>query len=183
MRLRKISKTTTILLLIIGVLATAFATVYYTRTITNQATIKAAWGISLWRTDASYQNPVEMITAINWGELDPGTEFTTNQLYGTCLKLKNDGNTEVWVAWQLDPTTPLPSGVTLTARYCYGGSDWMDLLQNSFADIHINKGAFSGVSSDPNAGRIEWKLSIDLYADPGAFAFNILLKAADSSSG
>jgi hypothetical protein len=169
-------------LLIATCLTTAFATVYFTRTITNTATIKAAWGISLWRTDASYVNPIEMITAIGWGELDPGIEFTTNQLYGTCLKLKNDGNAEVHVAWQLDPATPLPSGITLTARYCTG-ANWMALAQNDFSYIAIPKGVLSGDVGDPNSGRIEWKLSIDQYADPGAFAFNILLKAADSTSG
>jgi hypothetical protein len=182
MRLKKLSRTSLALLIIIGVLATAFATIYFSRTITNNATIKSSWGLSLWRMDAGYVNPVEMITSIAWGEIDPGTYVTTNQLFGTCLKLKNDGNTEIHVAWQLDPTTPLPSGVTLTAKYCYGDG-WWDLPENDFSTITIAKGSFSGDSGNPNSGRIEFKLTIDSFADPTAFSFNILLKAADTSTG
>ena len=159
------------------------ASIMYSRTITNTATIKAAWGISLWRMDGAYVNPVELITSIAWGELDPGTTKNTNSLFGTCLKLKNDGNAEVHVAWQLDPTTPLPSGVSLTAWYSNSGGTYWALAENDFAIITIQPGQCSGDAGYPNSGKIEFRLTIDQFAPPTAFGFNILLNAADSASG
>jgi hypothetical protein len=158
------------------------ASIMYSRTVTNYATIKAAWGISLWRMDGSYVNPVELVTSIAWGELNPGTAQNTNSLFGTCLKLKNDGNAIVHVAWQLDPTTPLPTGVTLTARFSSGASYW-DLPANDYATIVIEPGRFSGSPNEPNSGKIEFTLTIDQFAPPTSFVFGILLNAADSASG
>lgn len=160
-----------------------YATIQYTRTIGNNAGVKTAWNVQLWRMDASYVNPQEMITLIQWPDLDPATTFTTNQLYGTCLKLKNTGNSLIYVAWELSPATPLPSGVTLTARYAITTSTWIDLAQLDFNTISIEPGQFSGTTLDPNVGRIEFKLTIDAYATSGPFSFNILLHAADTNAG
>jgi len=158
----------------------AIGAVMYTRMVSNVATIKAAWGITLWRMSPDYLTPVEVINSIAWGELNPGELLSTNYLFGTCLKLKNDGNVQVYVAWALDGT--LPSGVTLTAQYCASGSDFSPLPQNNFGIISIPPGEFSG-SPLANPGRVEWILSTSPETPPGSFSFNIILKGADSSTG
>ena len=166
-------------LLIATCLTTALGTLYFTRTIGNNVTIKAAWNIALFRWDTQ-----AYITSIAWGEVDPGTLITTNQLFsGTCLKIKNNGNAEVFVAWQLDPTTPLPPGVVLTASYEYAPGAMHNLAQNDFSEIEIGPGQFSGSPTEMSPGRIEFDLNVGLYASPGGISFNILLLAADTNLG
>lgn len=166
------------LLLIASCLATAFGTLYFTRQITNQLTIKSAWNIALWRWDIQ-----SAITTIDWGSLDPGIQISTNQLFsGTCLKIKNNGNAEVFVAWKLDSATPLPTGVVLTARYEYAPGSMADLPQNDYSQIEIGPGQFSG-GAGMQPGRIEFDLTIDQYASPGSATFIIDLLAADSATG
>lgn len=166
------------LVLIAACSMSAFAAVYFTRQITNQLTIKSAWNIALFRWDTQ-----TFITAIDWGSLDPGIQISTNQLFsGTCLKIKNNGNAEVFVAWKLDPATPLPTGVVLTARYEYASGSMANLPQNDYSQIDIGAGQFSG-GTGGSPGRIEFDLSIDQFASPGSATFIIDLLAADSSSG
>jgi hypothetical protein len=156
-----------------------YAVVQYTRTITNTAGVKSAWNVQLWKV-----NPPEMLTSIEWGDMDPGTTWTTNQLFsGTCMRLKNVGNSLIWVAWELDPTTPLPSGVTFSVRYGITGTQMIDLAELDFSTISIEPGLFSGNEGDPNSGKVEFKLTLDQYATPGGFSFNILLHAADTNLG
>lgn len=139
-------------LLIATALSTAFATVFYTRTIGNNGNVKAAWNIALFRWDTQAD-----ITSIPWGDVDPGVVITTNQLFsGTCLKIKNNGNAEVFVAWKLDPTTPLPPGLVLTARYEYAPGAMSDLPQNDYSQIDISPGQFSGSPTEMSPGRIEF---------------------------
>lgn len=146
-----------------------FATLYFTRPIGNNATINAHWDIKLLRGDT-----LEVINTIEWGSLDPGTVISTNQLYsGLCNKIKNLGNSIVYVAWQLDAGSTLPAGVTITAEY--GEPPTIAYPQNSYLVV-IGP---DSISTD----RVEFILTTSAATPPGSFSFTINLLAADSGSG
>jgi hypothetical protein len=131
------------------------------------------------------------ITTLQWGNLSDGETYSSYNQIGA-LKIKNPTSRPEYVAWELDPSTPLPSGFTLSAKYVGPrpsylgyGYDWLPYPQNDFL-VFIKAYQFSEDpterSSDPQIGKIEFDLTLNGAAS-GPFIFNILLKSADSASG
>jgi hypothetical protein len=146
-----------------------YAVLKYTATVSNTAMIKG-YQITLWRTDTNVA-----VTSITWGDLETGTSKDTETILGFTqqLKIKNTGDYDCYAGWKLDPTTPLPQGVTLTAEgYKNGG--WQTWTQNDmsmFPLITIN-----GLTAYP----VRWTLTVASDASRGSLTFNILLLATNS---
>ena len=157
------------LCLISMLVCTTMGYMWFTRQIPNTCTINAQWDIKLLRGDT-----MEVLTSIDWGNLNPGETRTTNQLYaGKCNYIRNDGNSLAYIAWQLDPSSVLPAGVSITAKY--GDPPSTVWTQNQFSSVCVGAGE--------TYGRVEFDLSTSLTSPPGAFSFTINLLAADSGMG
>lgn len=155
-------------------MTTAYAVIKYTTTISNTATIKG-YEVTLWRTDTN-----EAVINIAWGDLDQGTSKTTEVVFGFeyCLKVKNTGDYDSYIAWKLDESTPLPEGVTLTAQWTnQGDGTWSnEIPQNDFS-------AFGLVSVGGLSKPIRWTLTIGADVPRQSIDFTILLLSADTSTG
>jgi len=168
---RKARIAAVILLGILGASFAAYSLVKYTSQITNTATIKG-YEIILWRTDGTPQ----AVTAIAWGNLEKGTNTTTEQVLSLTQQLffKNTGDFVIYPAWNL--STPLPNNITLTCENYVGGA-WKSLPQNDynqFAWIPVN-----GLTTP-----IRFTLRVPLDAPRGPIPpFVINLLAADTGSG
>ena len=164
------------LMLLITLLTTmaAYAVIKYTEIIPTTGIIKG-YEIQLWQTDTNTR-----VTAIPWGDLETGTSKTTDEAFGfeKKLKIKNTGDYPCWIAWQLDPETPLPEGCTLIAQYYYvGGAQWRPLPENMFSD------SFTWKQWTTYTDSVMWTLTIDADVPRGEITFNILLLAADTELG
>jgi hypothetical protein len=128
------------------------------------------------------------ITTLQWGNLTDGETYSSYNQIGA-LKIKNPTSRPEYVAWELDPGTPLPAGFTLSAKYVGPrptwagyGYDWLPYPQNDFL-VFVKAYEFSvdptSKSSDPQIGKIEFDLTLNSAAS-GQFSFNITLSAADN---
>jgi len=153
----------------------AYAVLKYTGTVTNTATI-LGYQLSLWRTDSNVP-----ITAIPWGSLETGTTKDTEQVFSLTqqLKIKNVGDYACWIAWKIDPVTPLPNGITLSAHYYISGDAWYALPQNMFSDSNWGQVLVNAYTAFP----VRWTLTVPIDAPRGPLAFSIQLLAANTATG
>lgn len=159
-----------VLLTILAASFVAYAVIKFTTTIPNTANIKG-YEIILWRRDTNIA-----VNSIAWGNLETGTSKDTETIFSFSKKLtvKSLSDYVCWAAWKVDPTTPLPNGVTLVAEYDIGGG-WFALPQNDFSLIaNISPGEVS----DRN---LHWILTVPNDAPRGSLAFNIQLLAANTA--
>jgi hypothetical protein len=172
--------------------AIAYAIINTPEVVGNQGSVGEQFNglqAQLWLMYPNCTTGRRQITTLQWGNLTDGETYSSYNQIGA-LKIKNPTSRPEYVAWQLDPSTPLPSGFILTARYVGPrtlgyGYDWLPYPQNAFL-VFVRAYQFSAdpteQSTDPNIGKIEFDLTLN-GAAPGPFNFNILLKAADSASG
>jgi len=167
-RKSKILLASAFILMMIG---TAVATLYFIRQVGNQCAINAYWDIKLIRGDTG-----EVLNTIAWGNLDPGEYRSTNQLYGgLCTRIRNDGNSLTYVAWQLDPASTLPSGVSVGCKYESSPGSFVTWNQLSFSEVMVNPAEISV--------RIDIAIYTSPTTPPGTFTFTLNFHAADSGTG
>jgi hypothetical protein len=169
----KIALAAALIAIIIG---TTYAVIKYTSTVTNSVTIKG-YGIKLWRLDSD----TEVLT-INWTQLDLGTLKTSDDALGLPLSshklaIKNPGNYIAYIGWQIDPTTPLPTGVTITGQHT---NTETEPYQETWGP---NVFTFFVPAESVSSWRIRWTLNVGPNATRGTYNFTILLLASDNSSG
>jgi hypothetical protein len=159
--------------LIAVAVGTAFAAIHYTQTIPSSGNVLPSWFITLWRTDTS-----QAVLSLNFSDIQPGTSKSTADIFaGDVLRIKNLHCTlPCYCAWELDPLTPLPYGITLSALDESSPGVWTDWTQNYYGSIYILPNSLSD-------RRIEFLLTSNSTATVGPFSFNILLHAADSGTG
>ena len=170
---RKARIAAVILLSILGASFAAYSLVKYTSQVTNTATVKG-YEMVLWRTDGTPQ----AVTAIAWGDLETGTNKTTEQVLGFTqqLFLKNRGDFILYPAWNLSALTPLPNNITLTCEYFASGT-WKSLPQNDYNQ-------FAWIPVNGLTAPIRFVLTVPLDAPRGIIPpFIINLLAADTGSG
>jgi len=112
MNIKRINKTSLILMLIIAVMSSALAMVIQTRIITNTGTIKFVGDFNVF-SDSSCGTP---LTAINWEQMNKGGT------YSKIYYIKNTGSMgadTIYVFWNV---SELPTGFTLTMEW--DGSPW-----------------------------------------------------------
>lgn len=186
-------KITVLVLTIAAILSTsiAFALIYPPQVVGNQGSVvNAKDQVELWQMYPNCTTGLRQITTLNWGNLPDGATYSSYQQIGLLKILNPTGHSE-YVAWELDPSTPLPSGFTLSAKYVGPrpsieyGYDWLPYPQNEFL-VFAKAYQFSAdptdKSSDPQIGKIEFDLTLHGAAS-GPFSFNILLITADSLTG
>jgi hypothetical protein len=151
----------------------AYAVIKWQEKITNTAMIMG-YELALWRTDSNVE-----VTTIPWGNLETGTNKTTEQAFSFTekLKIKNVGDYACYIGWKLNST--LPNGITLTAEFFIIGDKWYNLPQNAFNASNFN------TLKNPNdfTYPVQWILTIPNDAPRGAINFDILLLAATTISG
>jgi len=158
-------KRTALLLAIVMILTSSvitYAAIKYTTWMSNAGRI-LGYEFTVFRSDTG-----QPVNVIPWGDLDQGTNRTTDEIFNGTLVVKNMGDKDLYFGWHVNSSTPLPSGVTLT---CILGTS-VDLPEDSY--YFINAG---------NSYAIRWTLIVSNSASRGSFAFDIVLLAADSSSG
>jgi len=163
-------------LLIATIITTVYAAVKFSSTLPNSVTVKG-YEIKLWRFDTNVE-----ATSISWGTMDIGSSKDSDialELPTTAHKLgfKNTGDYLAYIGWKIDPTTPLPTGFSMTGWHTNTESEPYQQTwgQNTFT--------FSVAAGSYSNWRVRWVLSIDTTATKGTYSFSILLLAADSSSG
>lgn len=132
--MQKIRKIVLVALLAVLMSSIAYSIIKYTTTITNTASI-IGYEIKLWRSDTGIA-----VESISWGNLDKNSAKDTEQVFNFSqqLKLKNTGDYITCVSWKLDPATPLPANVTLTAAFENGGWNiWNPLVTDALGPIPI----------------------------------------------
>lgn len=164
------------LMMIAVVIGISYAAIKYTVTIPNDVTIRG-YKIQLWRLDSGAE-----VTSISWGDLDLGTSKDSDTVLGLPtathkLAIKNIGDYAAYVGWQIDPLTPLPDGVTMTGQHANMETEGYQQTWNE------NVFTFSVPAGQVSPWRIRWTLTISQDAEMGSYNFNILLLAADSSTG
>jgi hypothetical protein len=160
-----------ILLLSVLLTGIVYSVLQYTATVINTAYVKG-YELTLWRKDMEVA-----VSSFEWGDLDKGSSKSTEDVLGVAgqLYIKNTGDYDLYFAWELDPSTPLPLGITLTAKY--GGSAiWPPNNYNCFESPVIHPG---GLDVYP----VQFVLSIGSDAVRGPVTFNILLHAGTTSAG
>lgn len=166
---------------LIAIVSTTFAALQYVHYVQNTAMIVAVYGVKVVRLD----DINVVIDAIPWGSFQPGQEKITYDVFGTSCNLANRDNMDIYVVWELDPDTPLPSGVALTAWKCY---TYAPVLYEEWHAIDSPQYT-KGVDALPIAhGKdvateqgfcINWKLSVPASAVPQSFNFTIWVEAHD----
>ena len=161
-----------VLLTILAASFMAYAVIKFTTTIPNTANIKG-YEVILWRKDTNVA-----VTSIGWGDLETGSSIDTETIFSFSKKLtiKSLSDFLCWAAWKIDPSTPLPNGITLVAEY-EAGAAWITLPQNEFGLL----GSMS--PGEVNNKGLHWILTVPNDAPRGALAFNIQLLAANTVSG
>jgi hypothetical protein len=157
-----------------------YAVLKYTATVSNTAIIKS-YQITLWRTDTNVA-----VTSIEWGDLETGSSKDTETAFNFIqkLKIKNVGDYPIWAGWKLDPTTPLPQGVTLTAKHIDVNGVWVEWTENTGFVGYVNGADPNGaVAVGGTSYSVQWILTIGADVSRGSLSFNILLLAANTSSG
>jgi hypothetical protein len=158
----------------------AYAVIKYTKTVQNTGTIKG-YEISLWRLDTN-----AAVTSIPWGDLETNSSKNTETVFNFTEKLvvKNTGDFAIWVGWKVDPTTPLPSGVTLTAKHKNINGAWVEWNENTGFVGYVNDGDPNGtIVVGGTSYPVQWILTLSANASRGALTFNIELLAANTTSG
>jgi hypothetical protein len=189
-------KIAVLVLMIAAILSTsiAFAIIYAPQVVGNQGSVGSPFNglkAELWLMYPNCTTGQRQIMTLQWGNLTDGQTYSSYNQIGA-LKIKNPTSRPEYVAWELDPGTPLPAGFTLSAKYVGPrpsylgyGYDWLPYPQNDFL-VFVKAYEFSvdptSKSSDPQIGKIEFDLTLNGAAS-GSFSFNILLKSADSASG
>ena len=171
---RKKLKIASIILIAVMSIMLVYATLKYTETITNQANI-LGYELKLWRNDTA-----QIVTSINWDGCEKGTTKTTEEVFAFLgeLYIKNTGDYMAHSAWQLDPTTELPAGVTLICEAHIIDGAWFEWAQNNYQETWAKIPAGDLIDYP-----IRFLLTIDANAERGEFSFNILLHAADTTAG
>lgn len=162
MKRLKIVSIAAILAILLAVSAYA-AIVYYSANITNTGNI-TAYEAQLFRLDTGTQ-----VTNIPWGNLAKGVSNNTDTIFGFTqqLVIKNTGDYDQYVGWQLNGT--LPAGVTLTCQY-WAPMNWFNLPEDTYTLVS------PGAHSYP----IRFVLTTASDAPRGAFNFNINIVASDT---
>lgn len=163
-------------ILIAMIISVTYAAVKYTSTLPNSVTIKGM-EIKLWRFDSNIE-----VTSIGWGTMDTGSSKDSDLALGLPtaahkLGFKNTGDYLAYIGWKIDPETPLPQGVTITGWHT---NTEAEPYQNTW---NANIFTFSVAAGGNTNWRVKWVLSVGADAPKGDYSFNILLLAADSSSG
>ena len=163
-------------LLIAVIIGVSYGAIQYMTPIQNDVTIKG-YEIKLWRLDTDVE-----VTSISWGTLNIGQEKNTDTVLGLPtathkLAIKNTGNYVAYVGWQIDPETPLPTGVTMTGQHANIETEAYQQTWNE------NVFTFSVLAGSVSTWRIRWTLSVSEGVTKGDYNFNILLLAADTNTG
>lgn len=163
-------------LLSIVVGTSIYCAVKYSVTIPNDVSIKG-YEIKLWRLDSDTE-----VTAISWGDMDIGSSKDSDVALGLPtathkLAIKNTGDYVAYVGWQIDPNTPLPTGLTLTGQHANMETEPYQQTWNE------NTFTFQVSAGQVSQWRIRWTLNVGAETVAGDFTFNILLLVADSSTG
>lgn len=160
-KIRKIALVALLSILIVGI---AYSVVKYTQQVSNTANIMG-YEIQLWNKGTS-----SSITAIPWGDLEKGTSKTTETIFGTGnMTLKNSGDYNCIFTWNIDPSTPLPSGTTVKLEQDNGG--WDEIFEGVAGNIAVPKGVY--------IYNMRFTLTIAADALRGPLTFKIELKAHD----
>jgi len=164
----KIAKPTlAAILLTVLCVTTTFAAILVIRQYEASGKIVAVADLVLLKPDGS------PVTTIAWGDfVGPGViTKTTTQIFGGVLRVKNIGNSPLWVAWTVEN---LPNFCALTAFWDVGGSN--DAWPKNYptrANAQLVAGALVEVS---------WTLAVDT-STPQTFSFTLKLMGSDSQSG
>lgn len=153
-----------------------YAAIKYTATISNTMKIEG-YQIKLWDVQADAE-----VTAINWGTFTIGQTKDSDTALGLPtathkLAIKNTGDRVAYIGWQIDPTTPLPTGVTISGWHANTETEPYQQTWNE------NMFTYFVTTASVSSWRIKWTLTTGVDASKGDFTFNILLLAADSSTG
>lgn len=163
-------------LLITVIIGVSYGAIQYTRVIETDGTVKGH-EICAWRLDSGIE-----VTSISWGTLGIGQSKDSDVALGLPttthkLAIKNTGDYGTYVGWQIDPMTPLPTGVTLMGHHANMETE---PYQPTWGE---NVFTFQVPPHSISNWRIRWTLSVGAGAVLGDFTVNILLLGADSSSG
>lgn len=175
-------------IVLLSILAASFAAYAILKSqtpITNNALI-TGYGLELWNTHA----PATQKVTIEWNTLEQGSSKDTDTLYSITkeLRVKNIGDYNCSVCWFIDPLTPLPTGVTLTAEYSKHDAGLEPYLawpaSTTFIGFTTESTYVTGLI--PVGGyseAIRFTLTISDTATRGAITFNIILQAATTLEG
>lgn len=169
----KVALTSLLIAIIIGV---TYGAIKYTTPIDNHVTIQG-YGISLWRADSGVE-----VTSINWGTVAIDSSIDSDTALGLPtathkLAIKNTGDYVAYCAWIVDPSTPLPAGLSLSGWHSNMETEpYQNTWDANIFTFSVSPGAVS-------TWRVRWVLNVGVNAIKGDFNFNILLLAADSATG
>jgi len=173
MKNKKLALTSILIALIVGL---SYGAIQYSLPIPNDVTIQGM-EIKLWRLDSNTE-----VTSISWGAMSTGSSKDTDTALGLPtathkLAFKNTGDYVAYVGWQIDPTTPLPAGVTMTGQHANMETEpYQQTWNENTFTFYVPAGTIS-------TWRIRWTLNVGADAVKGNFTFNILLLGADSNTG
>lgn len=160
--------------LVASLACVALAAVVYQLTITTTMTV-TGYEMQLWNVGTG-----TAVTSIPWGGVQQGGTIDSDAALGLSLTthqltVKNTGDLSLNVAWQIDPSTPLPSGVTVTASVANSN---MEPYQTWDANNFARSVAPGGTAT----WFVRWTVSVN-GAARGSSPFNIMLLGATSGSG
>lgn len=174
--MQKTAKITFVLLLAISIVSVSFAAIQYVHYVENTASIIAVYGIKLVQDIEPYDIEV---ASIGWGNLLPAASKSSIEVFGVKFRLKNADNMEIWASWNINPETPLPEGVTVTAwrwdspTHSY---QWFEGFDFSKDPPHILSGTI-------HPEGIEFRITVESGTIQQDFGFTININAHDTFEG